>query len=550
MTTHPNLLPMANRLPGIDGKELQLTPGLARLFASNDFKWKKSVTGCALSHVLTWAQLASEHPSVQNYLILEDDCRFVNKAGWTEEVAAAVAKAPDNADLLMLGGVLPNNLKHYPALLESVNGVWAKIKPNNIFDPSKTMPFFHFCAYSYILTRSGAKKLMAAIQANGIYTSIDHFLMHPAHGLTTYVLKDLITTCFQAEDPVYKTAAFDDFLRVDSYDSDIWNNRECFALPVIDINEPIELWESFVDVLRQAPHSIQTRNTLRQEAVQQHTPSTVYYCPDHPIKKDGVMEEGWLKSLWPTIQYMPFPTIHTIPSGAWLLVARPALDFWQSVCKKLHLMGRSFNVLHLSDEACDDPIDFYQYSSCKKVIRNYARGGLDEKVRVLPLGWAVGGPMESVLPFEMRPFVWGFHGTSWLNREQLMMPLMTVKPHSCKFIPEFQHKTMSGPAEYKKVLSLSQCVPIPRGNHAETFRLYEALEHGAIPFYVRLEGGVDREYWNWLRKHLHLMEIASWDKLPAILELFRKYPEKAEAYRTGLLDQWTKWKEECRTYFP
>jgi alpha(1,3/1,4) fucosyltransferase len=550
MTAHPNLLQMANRLPGIDGKELQLTQSLVRLFAPNDFKWKKSVTGCALSHVLTWAQLASEHPSVQNYLILEDDCRFVNKAGWTEDVAAAIAKAPANADLLMLGGVLPNNLKYYPSLLEPVNEVWATIKPNNLFDPSKTMPFFHFCAYSYILTRTGAKKLMAAIQANGIYTSIDHFLMHPAHGLTTYVLKDLISTCFQAEDPIYKTAAFDDFLRVDSYDSDIWNNKECFPLPEIDINEPIELWESFIDVLRQAPHSIQTRNTLRKEAVQQHTASTVYYCPDHPLKKDGVMEEGWLKSLWPTIQYLPFPTIHTIPSDAWLLIARPALEFWQSICKKLHLMGKSFNVLHLSDEACDDPIEFYQYSSCKKVIRNYARGGLDEKVRVLPLGWAAAPPTESVLPFEMRPFVWGFHGTSWSNREQLMKPLMAVEPHSCKFIPEFQHKSMSGPGEYRNMLLQSQCVPIPRGNHAETFRLYEALEHGAIPFYVRLEGGIDREYWSWLRKHLHLMEIASWDKLPAILELFRKYPEKAEAYRAGLLDQWTKWKEECRTYFP
>jgi hypothetical protein len=65
-----------------------------------------------------------------------------------------------------------------------------------------------------------------------------------------------------------------------------------------------------------------------------------------------------------------------------------------------------------------------------------------------------------------------------------------------------------------------------------------------------LEGGVDRDYWTWLRGHLHLLEISSWDKLPAILELFRKNPEKAEQYRAGLLAEWAAWKMECRTYFP
>jgi hypothetical protein len=467
---------------------------------------------------------------------------------WMDQLADVIAKAPADADLLMLGGVLPSNLHLYKPLIQPVNEVWATIKPNNLFDTSRSIPFFHFCAYSYVLTKTGAKKLMAAIQAFGIYTSIDHFLMHPSQGLKTYVLQDLITTCFQAEDPIYKAAAFDDFLRIDSYDSDIWNNKECFTVGTVDTDRPINLWKCLIDVLSQAPHSIQTRNTLRQEAVQIHNASTVYYCPDESTKRDGLMEEGWLKSLWPTVQYLALPPIALIPDGSWLLVARPALEFWQDVCKKLHLMEKTFNILHLSDEYCLDPIEFYQYSTCKKVIRTYARGGLDEKVMVLPLGYAAAPPTEAVLPFKERPYVWGFHGSSWSNREELMKPLMQVEPHSCKFITGFQHSSMSGPDEYKNMLLQSQCVPIPKGNNAETFRLYEALEHGAIPFYVRGVG--DGEFWMWLRKHLSLIEIGSWDKLPAILELFRKNPEKGEAYRAGLLAQWAKWKEECRTYFP
>jgi hypothetical protein len=189
---------------------------------------------------------------------------------------------------------------------------------------------------------------------------------------------------------------------------------------------------------------------------------------------------------------------------------------------------------------------------CQKVIRNYARDNLDAKVHVLPLGYSISPPATGTLipQLKERPFVWGFHGTAWSNREELMKPLMDVKPHSCRFLKEWNDKNMTGPNDYQQMLMQSQCVPIPRGNNVETFRLYEVLEHGAIPLYVRLEGGADRVYWKWLREHLHLMEIASWDKVPAILELFRKYPEKAEMYRAGLLTQWRAWKEECRGYFP
>ena len=549
MTAHPELLPIANRLPGIDGKMLSMTPGIAGLFAKNDFKWKKSVTGCALSHILTWAQLASEHPAVQSYLILEDDCRFIKTIGWKEQIAAAVAKAPPDAELLMLGGVLPSNVPLYPSFLDPINDTWATILPNNLFTGKDQIPFFHFCAYSYILTKAGAKKLLSALQTKGVYTSIDHYLIHPNQGLRTYVLKDLITTCFQAEDPVYKTASFDEFLRVDSYDSDIWNNNDCFEKPVIPFEIP-SLWQVLVDVLSQAPHSIQTRNTIREEVINGPSPSTVYYCPDSDRKLDATMEEGWLRSLWPSIRYAPFPGIDALPPNAWLLVARPVLEFWQEACRRLNIASKPFNILHLSDEGCLDPIEFYNYPCCKKVIRNYSRANLNEKVRVMPLGYAVKAPICPSPSFKDRPMVWGFHGSSWSNREELLKPLLSIGPNNYKMIQEFQGKDMSSPQEYQQMLLQSQCVPIPRGNHVETFRLYEALEHGAVPLYVRTADRSDEVYWPWLRSHLHLMEIASWDKVPVILELFRKFPEKAEQYRTGLLDQWARWKAECKTYFP
>jgi GR25 family glycosyltransferase involved in LPS biosynthesis/SAM-dependent methyltransferase len=59
----------------INGKELQLTDELIKLFERNDFGYKKGVIGCALSHLYLWKQLI--HDTSNNfYVILEDDIKL------------------------------------------------------------------------------------------------------------------------------------------------------------------------------------------------------------------------------------------------------------------------------------------------------------------------------------------------------------------------------------------------------------------------------------------------------------------------------------------
>ena len=97
------------------------------------------------------------------------------------------------------------------------------------------------------------------------------------------------------------------------------------------------------------------------------------------------------------------------------------------------------------------------------------------------------------------------------------------------------------------MLLKSKFAPVPRGNHAETFRLWEALEHGSIPLYVRSMN--DDAFLNWLRTNLFLMEIASWEQAVKVIGFFLANPDKAERYRTGILDQWTTWKESLKQLF-
>jgi GR25 family glycosyltransferase involved in LPS biosynthesis len=568
LAAHPQMQAYANRLPAVDGKSLSLTPALQRLFEGNDFHWKKSVVGCALSHILLWAQLLCEHPTVKNYLILEDDHRFKDPK-WEATFAAAMAAAPPDAELLYFGGILPGNRPGYEMCTEPVNDVWATIKPNPFFTGGRGLaPIFHFCTYSYLLTRKGAEKLLAALRSGGCKTSIDHFLGWPAFGLKKYVMRDLMASCFQDDDPAYVNSAFDDMKRVDSFDSDIWNNKECFE-PSKE-NEKggerregkVELWQALQDVLGQAPHSIQTARTLRSEPVEDIAPASqlhVFYFDTKSDKHDGQVEGLWLKDLHAGYTLHPFQLDAVLRTPMpWLLVARPNIPFWSAVCAELDTRKKPYCVLHLSDEFGADALDLYKSPFCKKVVRNYVRpleSAVESKVSVIPLGYAVRPPTASVsaasvsaasaLPsLTKREYAWSFHGSRWFGREAQLAPLQSIGPHSCKWQDGFLAPTMTPPADYSRLLLQSRFVPVPRGNNCETFRLYEALEHGCIPLYVRTEG--DTAYWQWLRRHLTLVELPDWNAAAHLVRHLEAAPDAAEQYRQGLLAEWAKWKESCK----
>ena len=546
LAANPSLKDDANRLPAIDGKTLTLTPALAAFFDGNDFLWKKSVVGCALSHAILWAQLVCEHPAVKNYMIFEDDHRFVDQEGWPETWKKAVQEAPADAELLYLGGVLPGNKSVYSDFLEPVNDVWATIRPNTAFGSNTPLPIFHFCTYAYVLTRAGAAKLLKALQTTGCYTSIDHFLNHPRNGLRVYVMRDLIAKCFQDDDPVYQQSQFDDFKRVDAFDSDIWNNKECFSeRPISTVVPP--LWNTLLDVFKQAPHSIQTRTTLHEKEIRAACTQLVYYYDTGSETHDGQMEGEWLKTVCASLVFQPFTTSAAFVPNSWLLVSRSYMEEWLTVTRDLDEKGIAFRVLHLSDEGLLDPLEPYSLKCCTKVVRNYIRP-TKRPVFTLPLGFATPPIGTMRIPSHMdRDLVWSFHGTAWFDRPALLKPLEAVTPHSLHWTPGWKHATATPPEAWQAILLRTQFVPVPRGNHAETFRLYEALEHGCIPLYVRVAG--DDLYWAWLRHNLTLMEIKEWAHVPQVIAMFQKNPGQAELYRTGILDQWAQWKRACRMEF-
>jgi GR25 family glycosyltransferase involved in LPS biosynthesis len=215
------------RVSACDGLKLDLTPEIKHLFRNNDFKWKKAVVGCAISHNNLWKALSLKEDAY-SYLILEDDVRF--HAQWLKIWEQASKMIPADADVIYLGGILPPNKAAFATAIEPVNDFFVKVKENDVFHPGIKRKYFHSCNYSYILFARGAKKIQKIIEEKGIFTSGDHMIINHMDTLNIYFTRPIVAGCFQDLDPRYQTSEFNNFDRKDNFDSDLWNNNEHFNL--------------------------------------------------------------------------------------------------------------------------------------------------------------------------------------------------------------------------------------------------------------------------------------------------------------------------------
>lgn len=482
------------RISAINGKTLNMSEPLYNLCKKNLFQWKKSVIACALSHISVWNKIVKDNATYT--LILEDDMRF--KPDWH------IKDIPEDADLLYLGGVLPTNRIVYSDVLEKVNDCWSKIKPNTYFTKEPT-PQFHFCAYSYILTKRGAQKLLDYLQhsEDKLCLPCDHLISHPAIGLIKYVTTELQTFCFQEDNSNYNYSEFNDLHTEKKFDSDIYNNTECFSEADLSVYKSKESNDS---------------KTFK-----------LFYKGEKP----DLYEMTWLQDIFQkTIELVP-EELTTLESDQWFLVQRPYCEQWNMTFSRYEKEGIPFNVLHLSDEFGTDHTHFYSFSSCKKVIRNYLRPDLPEKVITIPLGYH--HKSTEFIPIEKRALVWSFHGTDWFKRGEQLKQFTSYTPYHCHLQPHWNDPSRTKKQDYLAHLGNSKVCPILKGNNMETFRLYEALEAGTMPISVE-----KNEYTDWIDKHLNLSELYNWTNPTTVNRLITNQIQKE------VMKRWAEWKQSLQ----
>jgi GR25 family glycosyltransferase involved in LPS biosynthesis len=552
--------------PGVDGRAMELTPHVARLFRPNSFHWKKAVMGCSLSHLGLWQQLASEPGPVDTtYFIFEDDAKL--RPNFEMEAMRAMMRAPKDFDVLYFGGVLPPNRTMLEAVKEPVDGgPWCRVAANQIFGQREPTRYFHFCAYGYVMSKRGAQKMMDIIRDHdGYYAVSDHMMCNEGNGaaLNLYFLDSQPVGCIQEEDPKYVNSDFNNYGREDTFDSDLWNNDERFS--EMEREAALAVGAS-LDVRAALAETRGVRVPVGTVAVAAPVPAPVVPPAAQTYKNTRViytfsetydcMERDWLSELFQA--KLEFRCIRSIPLGQTItpppicIVQKPYMEFWRNLFAFWNGLGQAFYAIHLSDEhaATLDQIDWYSYGTCKGVVRNYVRGDVPAAPHILtvPLGYARGrgGGDGSKTASAQRQYVWSFEGTGWGERDILGMKLAgnTEGAYKLNLRSEWKEETQYDSREYCELLDSSKAVPVFAGNNVETFRMWEALEHGCVPLYVRQTG--DEAYWTFLTAHLPLYTVPSWDAAGETLKVLTANNTVLDMYRATLLGKWADWKDELK----
>ena len=502
--THPYLKDVAYREPAVYGNKLKLTGEIAHLFRNNDFKWKKGVIGCALSHYNIWKRLR-DSKEVNSNLVLEDDavlCKdFIHV--WRQ-----IAKhVPKDADFIFLGGVLPPNMKALPLVTEPVNTYFARVKKHSLFGGAARR-YFHFCTYSYFITKRGAEKLCALIDEKGIFTSIDHMMVN--HGDTLfniYFTTPLLAGCFQDNDPAYKNADFNNFDRVDKFDSEIWNNVECFS----DLEVSLLL------------------NRKKQPIVyfENHQPGQ---CIDSDwLEEIFGAQFVWKDAAAPISGRVFLYYQHTTPVSV--------IEGWIN-----RHMDCEVYLLHASDEQCTADISIYAHPGIKRVFRNYWRPeAVGPKVVHIPLGYLNGKQGDgNVVPMNERKVSWAFAGA--MDRpgrvkiiEDLKRDMPTYLLHTT---PTWLSPLNLGSKEYIAQIRSAKFVPCLNGFYnPESYRFYEALEQGAIPL-VPLDEA--KSYANVLEGSVEppILGLVDWSTAAAVMKSIGSRPDVLYNIQKELQQWW------------
>lgn len=156
-----------NFYPAIDGKKLKGTSEIYNLFKGNDFKWRRGVIGCALSHYNIWNSLSKDE-KFESYCIFEDDITLSNN--FSQEI---LNKCKDfvisnDIDVLFLGYHMFKHIRH------NLNHIYNSDNESTFHTYKKNLYIGGF--FGYIISKKGANKMLKYIENNGIKHGIDYLI--------------------------------------------------------------------------------------------------------------------------------------------------------------------------------------------------------------------------------------------------------------------------------------------------------------------------------------------------------------------------------------
>lgn len=186
------------RFSAYDGKLLNNTLQLSRLFAGNDYKMRRGMVGCALSHIHLYIDLVNSEDDV--YIIFEDDItfspKFENKLWYIFKQLKEL-----DWDLLYLGHHIYDQYKTPETNVPELEK-WNRLR---------SLTQSRGGTGGYIITKKGALKLLDFINKYGMTNGIDTVQQKSADYLNIYYLTShlIFSECYDGKKLIDTDIQFD-----------------------------------------------------------------------------------------------------------------------------------------------------------------------------------------------------------------------------------------------------------------------------------------------------------------------------------------------------
>ena len=216
-----------NRIPAIDGLKLKTGIDLCRVFENNDYNMRAGMVGCAMTHLKIWTDLLKlPEDKLDGLIVFEDDVDFCENA--MEKISEVIARTTPTTDIIFLGHHLRTQYERNEfAYFKGENTTPISLEKWNV---ARSITQSMGGTFGYIITRSGAKKLIDYINANGMTNGIDTVMQKICNNAE-------VMYCYPH---VVRSKVYENI----SDDSDIQNNNNSLSL---NFMQKLELEKTYYD---------------------------------------------------------------------------------------------------------------------------------------------------------------------------------------------------------------------------------------------------------------------------------------------------------------
>jgi hypothetical protein len=206
--------------------------------------------------------------------------------------------------------------------------------------------------------------------------------------------------------------------------------------------------------------------------------------------------------------------------------------------------GRNAFLIHLQDECYEIGVEAYKHF--RGVFRGFWSGIFrPNHVMILPIGYNMG--MRGITepkPAAQRQYLWSFAGqVDKSSRPEMVRALADLQPSFLLATDSLDAnaKRLSN-WECAELLRNSKFAPSPMGNaNIESYRVYEALEAGAIPI---VERRLTLDYYHRLLGDHPLPTVRSWREARELIDNLARRPGDANLLQERCVTWWARYKAQ------